>query len=98
MFNCGCPLTDLVLRDAGDRDLLYLLLCQRRGSVAIHLVQQLSDDGVQALATPRVVSGVAQEQPADNRPISLVDGVSLGSVWEPFISTIAINPSVATDQ
>lgn len=85
----------MVLRDASDRYLLYLLLGQRRGSVAVHLVQQLSDDGVQALTTPRVVSGVAQEQPANNRPISLGDDVLQGSVWEPFIFTIAIHPSGA---
>lgn len=71
----------MVLRDASDRYLLYLLLGQRRRSVAVHLVQKLSDNGVQALATPRVVSRVAQEQPVNNRPISLVDDVLQGSVW-----------------
>lgn len=53
---------DLLLVHFDDGKRVDCLLGHRRRTCAVHLVQKLSNDGVQALATPRVVAWIAQEQ------------------------------------
>lgn len=52
-------LTYMALIDFDGGDLLYAVLLHGRRAGAVHLVQQLRHDSVEATPTPSVVAGIA---------------------------------------